>query len=202
MPSKHERYDRTQQKLLAEPVDELKLLRWAVPLANHSTPTAVGSGAAAFDVLESTPHGTALDLEASITLPANRAVQFSLQLLGSSSDPAHAQVLLQFNISAPTGPSNSRLVNMSATVPHTKGSTPADNTTLGFVLPDVQCSVYRTTAVCRCSVQPQCARCSVRPQRWWWLDHACCRHRTPTACVKPSIRMFDPITCLSEAVLL
>eukprot|EP01047_Picozoa_sp_COSAG01_P082323 COSAG01_NODE_16761_length_1207_cov_1.070397_1_plen_236_part_00 len=134
-------YDPSQQKLLAEPIAELKQLRSAQPIARH-TGLAVQPGAAVQLVGNSSVNDTttSFDLEMDFILPSasvlsasgkNPGEWMTLALLAENAT-ADAAVLLKFNLSA--SGAGDTVANMSAEVPH-QPKRSALNTTLSFVLP-------------------------------------------------------------------
>jgi len=123
-------FDPSLQKLLALPVDEIKLLRTA-SLGNQTTQTvAPGKG---LNVKEG--GDTSFDLEVEVALPsAGEQVHLGAAIMAT--EAATGQVVITLNVS--TVANGVRVVNMSATCPHAPKGV---NTTLSFLLPGAAKSV-------------------------------------------------------------
>ena len=141
-------YDSKLQKLLAAPVEEMKLLRGTV-LGSH-TNAAVAAGGA-LDLMSSaasSPQGvaapaptTSYDVEAAVALPKGAATRFGAAILAANKSTA--RIFLEVNVSAPDATTGYRAVNMTASIPHAKAGV---NTTMSFALPDADSFELRILA--------------------------------------------------------
>lgn len=129
-------YDPSLKKLIALPVEEMKLLHGA-SLGNHSA-VQVQAGSP-LNVFGPITLSTAFDLEVQVALPTGKAVSFGAAIMAANQ--ATSEVLVSINIS--TASSGVRVVNMSTTCPHAPKGV---NTTLSFLLPDAPSFALRVLA--------------------------------------------------------